>query len=1192
MSPPTAPPTKPKRHFNGVSAKPSSAEVKAKLAALFSPHVESFDHFLEEGLESLVANLEQVELDAPEGSDAPSVKVWIRSVNVGTPMRVEAGALDVKSMYPAEARERSLTYRAALNAEVCLQVGDAEPEVYARKLGLIPVMVRSKRCSTRGMTSAQLVHHGEECDECGGFFVVNGNERLIRLLIVPRRNHVLGLSRPSYKNRGPDYTQFATVIRSTRSDNTSLTVGLHLLTTGAAKLRVTIRKSEYFIPLVLLLKALRQTTDAELYERACGGDTSDDFVSDRVQAALQEHASYAEPLHTRAQCLAFLGARFRPVLRPPARLSDLEVGELLLRRHVLVHIDARDKDASEHKWEMLLFMLQKLYALAAGRVREDNPDSLVNQEVLLPGHLWGMILKEKLAEWLESVRTLATRELRYGKQAQERNDAAGVVVPPDAEEALRVFRQSFDKLKGVDVGKKLTYFLATGNLVSETGLDLQQTAGFVITGERLNYWRYISHYRSIHRGAFFMQLRTTTVRKLLPDSWGFLCPVHTPDGGPCGLLNHLAAPCEVAQAAPPRAELTVVVATRLAAAGAVLLPAGASLPPASYLPVLLDGVVVARVHVDAARAVEASLRALKVGTPPDGTVVATAVRTMEIALVAGENGAGRFAGLYLFCGAARFMRPVLSLAHGATETIGSLEQTCLRVAYAAEDVRPGESSHREHEPTSMFSVVSSLTPFCDFNQSPRNMYQCQMGKQTMGTPFHAKPHRTDTKTYTLHTPQSPIVRNANYDRYGLDQYATGTNAVVAVISYTGYDMEDAMIVNKSSYERGFAHASVHTTTTVDLNDLKKKGEPLTHKFGNVKPQSGPPAGGDEGRELFEDALGADGLPEIGTRLKHDDPFYCVVDATTGRHTVKKHKYADEAVVEEVRLLGSEGSGAAAERASIKLRYNRNPVPGDKFASRHGQKGVMSRLWPCEDMPFSESGIIPDILFNPHGFPSRMTIGMLLESMAGKAGAAHGMTQDATPFRFGEHHHASDYFAEQLAAAGYKHHGTETLYSGVYGTEMHVEIFMGVVYYQRLRHMVSDKHQVRARGPINPLTRQPIHGRKVHGGIRLGEMERDALLAHGTAFLVQDRLLRCSDECKSLVCARCGSLLSPMMLPPQGVGGKGSTGQRRAHCRACGDGQDVDVITLPYVFQYLTNELAAMNIKTKLDVVSPTGRVQL
>jgi len=235
------------------------------------------------------------------------------------------------------------------------------------------------------------------------------------------------------------------------------------------------------------------------------------------------------------------------------------------------------------------------------------------------------------------------------------------------------------------------------------------------------------------------------------------------------------------------------------------------------------------------------------------------------------------------------------------------------------------------------------------------------------------------------------------------------------------------------------------------------------------------------------------------------------------------------------------------------------------------------------MPFTESGITPDILFNPHGFPSRMTIGMLLEMMAAKAGAAHGVTQDATPFQFSDKHRAVDYFGEQLRAAGFSYHGTEPMYSGLYGTEMEVQIFVGVVYYQRLRHMVSDKHQVRSRGPVNTLTKQPVHGRKVHGGIRLGEMERDALLAHGVAYLVHDRLFHCSDEARALVCTRCGSLLAPMMRPPEGT--LSGPASRETLCRACGDGGAVDAIALPYVFLYLTNELAAMNVKVKLDTRS-------
>lgn len=291
-----------------------------------------------------------------------------------------------------------------------------------------------------------------------------------------------------------------------------------------------------------------------------------------------------------------------------------------------------------------------------------------------------------------------------------------------------------------------------------------------------------------------------------------------------------------------------------------------------------------------------------------------------------------------------------------------------------------------------------------------------------------------------------------------------------------YDMEDAMCINKMSYERGFGHGSVYLNVTIDLREMRRPGEPLTHRFGNTLEPNGPPtppAGTDHndellrqsGPRLYEPTLGPDGFPAIGQLVKHGEPLCAIVDESTGQHTLKRHKKTSEDVyVEEIRLIGGEGQGTPCEKATIKLRINRNPIPGDKFASRHGQKGVMSRLWPAENMPFTESGLQPDILFNPHGFPSRMTIGMLLESMAGKAGACHGVAQEATPFRFSEKHRAVDYFGEQLRACGYAYHGTEPMYSGLYGTEMEVQIFVGIVYYQRLRHMVSDKDQVRTKGP--------------------------------------------------------------------------------------------------------------------------------
>jgi len=508
--------------------------------------------------------------------------------------------------------------------------------------------------------------------------------------------------------------------------------------------------------------------------------------------------------------------------------------------------------------------------------------------------------------------------------------------------------------------------------------------------------------------------------------------------------------------------------------------------------------------------------------------------------------------------------------------IGPMEQPFMDIACLAEDVREGTTTHQELDPTNMLSLIASLTPFSDYNQSPRNMYQCQMGKQTMGTPVHSLPQRSDNKLYRLQNPQAPIVQTSRHGEYKMDEYPNGTNAVVAVLSYTGFDMEDAMILNKSSYERGFGHASVYKTIMVDLQEeIEKLGGSTGGKarvaFGNTKIQdrgfrrkhgTGEAADGGTNDSQWEYSnLSEDGLPHVGMQVKEGEAIYCVLDSLTGKSRAGKHKEKEPAYIQTVRRLGSNSSTSlspsSSDKASITMRFNRNPVIGDKFSSRHGQKGVMSILWPQHNMPFSESGISPDIIINPHAFPSRMTIGMLIESMAGKSGALHGHFQDSTPFSFHDSgdKNAISHFGEQLQAAGYSYFGSEPLYSGVSGCLMHADLYIGVVFYQRLRHMVSDKYQVRSTGQVNTLTRQPIKGRKKGGGIRLGEMERDSLLSHGASFLLHDRLVNCSDK---------------------HIGGVSGTDLLHGD-----ENVPTEPLVLPYVFRYLTNELAAMGVKMSL-----------
>ncbi|KAL0246436.1 hypothetical protein GEMRC1_007648 [Eukaryota sp. GEM-RC1] len=494
---------------------------------------------------------------------------------------------------------------------------------------------------------------------------------------------------------------------------------------------------------------------------------------------------------------------------------------------------------------------------------------------------------------------------------------------------------------------------------------------------------------------------------------------------------------------------------------------------------------------------------------------------------------------------------------------------------------------------SMLSFTARLTPFSDYNQSPRNMYQCQMAKQSMATPVYNYLHRTDNKLYRLIYPATPIVETQEHADFKMKDFCGGFNAVVAVLAHTGYSMEDACIINEASYNRGLGHGCVYSLLEVDLSFLDQRPNELRHVFSNVPIEAAGASGvrsttvNESG--LFNDKLGPDGIVAPGTKLKKSSVVAISVDTLTGKPKFHTYTKSEECFVESVTLVGAVGmanshtggtfnskKNAATtfngplRKVRLRLRFPRNPMVGDKFSSRHGQKGVLSILWPQVDMPFTNEGIAPDIIINPHAFPSRMTIGMLIESMAGKSGAFHGTFQDGTPFRFNDEQKAIDYFGEQLGSAGYEYYGTETMHCGISGNEFTVRIFMGIVHYQRLRHMVTDKFQVRATGPVNQITRQPLKGKKLGGGIRFGEMERDAFISHGTSFLLQDRLLNCSDRHSGFVCTECGSLISTISDAADFI------------CCTCNK-KSIRKLRIPFVFQYLVAELAAMNIRVDVSI---------
>lgn len=1133
-----------------------------------APHIGSFNA-LTEGPEGGLLNMGVKDIGSKsifdsneEGRLGNKLSIRVDSVQLAKPSVPNNDKLSInRRTYPAECRERMTTYRSRLMLKVTWKVNDEEEVSEIREAGQVPIMLKSNRCHLEKLTSEELIEHREESDELGGYFIVNGIEKLIRMLIVQRRNHPMAIIRPSFANRGAAYTKYGVQIRCVRPDQTSQTNVLHYLNDGNVTFRFSWRKNEYLIPVMMVLKALMETNDREIFDGIVGADISNSFLTDRLELLLKTFKQYN--LYTKKETLAYLGNKFRVVFGSTPDVSDIEVGEEVIRRIVLVHLPN-----NEDKFRMLLFMIRKLYSLVAGDCCPDNPDATQHQEILLGGFLYGMIIKEKIEEYLQSIRLQIQSDINRGIAVNFK----------DRKYMSRVFMRINE-----NIGQKLQYFLSTGNLVSQSGLDLQQVSGYTVVAEKINFYRFISHFRMVHRGSFFAELKTTTVRKLLPESWGFLCPVHTPDGSPCGLLNHLAHKCKVATSAVDVSQVPGALA-ELGVSPAHSYAAGPGL-----CCIQLDGRIVGWCTHEQGKIVADTLRFWKVegthGIPLE----------LEIGYVPPTHK-GQYPGLYLFGGHSRMMRPTKYLPLDKVDIVGPFEQVYLNVAVTPEEIENNIHSHVEYAPTNILSILANLTPFSDFNQSPRNMYQCQMAKQTMGTPGVALCHRSDNKLYRLQTGQTPIVKANLYDDYGMDNFPNGMNAIVAVISYTGYDMDDAMIINKSADERGFGYGTVYKVEKIDLSLSRRRGDPITQHFG---------FGTDEWPEGWKEKLDADGLPLIGTRVEEGDPIIAYYDDTLGRTKVKTYHSSETAYIEEVKLLGDDGGDHECQQATIKYRVPRAPLIGDKFSSRHGQKGVCSRKWPQIDMPFSESGMQPDVIINPHAFPSRMTIGMFVESLAGKAGALHGIAQDSTPWQFNESDTPADFFGEQLLKAGYNYHGNEPMYSGVTGEELRADIYIGCVYYQRLRHMVNDKFQVRSTGPINSLTMQPVKGRKRSGGIRVGEMERDALIGHGSSFLLQDRLLNSSDYTQSPICRSCGSLLNTQLSVPR----VGSAALVR--CRRCSKkleyytqkgqyvndsdiwedgegnkfvgGDDITTVAIPFVLKYLDSELAAMNIKMRYNI---------
>ncbi len=479
-----------------------------------------------------------------------------------------------------------------------------------------------------------------------------------------------------------------------------------------------------------------------------------------------------------------------------------------------------------------------------------------------------------------------------------------------------------------------------------------------------------------------------------------------------------------------------------------------------------------------------------------------------------------------------------------------------------------EHTHLEIVPFAMLGITTGLVPYANFNQSTRLNAGSKNQKHALGIYTSNFLMRMDMDVNLLHTPQVPIVRTFVNDLIGYDAHPAGQNVVVAIMSYEGYNMEDAVILNKASVERGFARSTYYRPAIAE--ELRYSGGLVDEVSVPNKDVKGYRTEHDyrllEGDGIiYPEAVVKEGDVVIG---KTSPPrFLSALDeynlsAATRRESSISMKHGEGGVVDFILITENEEGNKLVQ---VRVRDQRIPEIGDKFTSRHGQKGIVGLIVPQSDIPFSANGIVPDLIFSPHSIPSRMTISHLIEIVGGKVGALAGRFVDGTIFAA----EPEEKLREELLALGFRDDGTETFYNGHTGEKMQARIFVGDMYYLKLKHMVANKIHSRARGPIQLLTRQPTEGRAKEGGLRLGEMEKDTFVAHGAALLLKERFD--SDKTIVPVCENCGLIAIRDEF------------KNKLYCSMCGEDVEVNYIDMSYAFKLLLDELKSLGIYPKLEL---------
>jgi len=1031
-------------------------------------------------------------------------EIKLGKINVGKPNLVESDG-SVKPIAPAEARLRNLTYSAPITLEMNINFA-GQSESAEVQLGRIPVIVKSKACNLDGLSEDELTQNYIDPRDMGGYFIINGNERVMIMAEDLAANQTF-LEHQKIKNR---------LMLRLFSQRGAYKIPISLIENNDGILELSFSRFRD-IPAIVLLKALGLESDAEI-SKLIRKET------DCLIVNLYEYAS----IGTREEALMWIAEK------SALQGTEKEILDRVKQRidsYCLPHIGL-DKEARVEKAKTICkFIKQYFVAKESPKESLTDKDHYANKRIRLSGDLLSDLFRVNM--------NILLREIQHTLQKT-------------------VKRRKFYSIKTL---AKSTLFSHRIESAIATGSWIGERTGVTQNMDKNNSFAIMSQLQRI-TSTLPGEQENFAARTVHPTHYGRFCPVETPEGTEIGLRKNLAILARISTETSVESKNILKV---LESAG---MTQGNGLIDIFYNGRFIGVVENAASFVNKIKEERRNQNlpyemSVKSEKTLDTVFLSTEVGRVLRPLIIVENKTSKLKEEHLEMIKNGSLHWDDLINQGIVEYLDAAEEDDVYIAINEEDLSE-EHTHLEIDKIDTLGVSVSMIPFANHNP-PARMVKGGSRAYRQGLGIYAANYqvRMDTDVSLLHYPQKPIVRSFIYDT--LNVHPVGQNVVVAIMPYNGYNIDDSVVLNQGSVDRGFGRSSkFRPYTSIELNyagGLKDEIVVPDKDISGYRTEESYKYLEEDG-VVFPEADLTEGDVLIG---KTSPPKFLSEAREISIQTKKENSVAikqeEKGTIDAVFVTQDKEGNKIVQ---VRTRELRVPELGDKFSCPHGQKGIVGGIAPEMDIPFTSGGIRPDIIFNPHGIPSRMTVGYLMDILAGKVASLSGKIVDASPFS-GE---SLDSLEGTLKKLGFRQNGKEIFYNGITGQKMPVKIYAGNMFYLKLKYMVADKMHARASGKIALLTRQPIEGRSRGGALRLGEMEQEALVGHGASLLLKERYD--SDKVIIHICAKCGSIVIDDQIHKKRV------------CSLCHSNQ-VEPIEVSYAFKLLVEELQGLHLLTKFEL---------